>query len=257
MQMAMTQLVSKLAAKDAKLFGRESFVVALLCFGLLIAVVVRYLLPWANTALAEQGFMPSEVAPISLSDVYPMIVTFMGLFNGALLAGVACGFLLIDEKEQLTLKAMRVTPVPMKRYVLYKITVSAVIAAFILPFEMLIMNQALLPLWQLIVFSIGAALLAPIATLYFGIVAENKVQGFAMSKFISIAGWVIMIGWFIPQPWQWLFALFPPFLIHKAYWMALEGNSYCWLVLIAGVISQIGLIYWMMNKYNQGINRLA
>jgi len=117
--------------------------------------------------------------------------------------------------------------------------------------ELLFINQALLPLWQLLLITAGAALIAPIITLFFATVAENKVAGFAYSKFAGISGMVIMISYFVPEPWQWLMGLFPPFWICKAYWMAHAGANLWWVALAVGIVLQVGLIGWFMDRFGK------
>jgi len=180
-----------------------------------------------------------------------MLVAYLAIYTGALLVGTVFGFVLLDEKDNNTLKAMMVTPVPLRQYALYRAGLPAILAFFIVVGEVLFINQALLPLWQLLLISAGAALTAPIVSLFFAIVAENKVAGFAYSKFAGISGWAILIGFFVPEPWQWLIGLFPPFWISKAYWMALEGNNWWWAALLVGIILQVGLIRWMLRRFNK------
>jgi fluoroquinolone transport system permease protein len=71
----------------------------------------------------------------------------------------------------------------------------------------------------------------------------------ALSKFGGIAGWTVLISWFVPEPWQWLIGIFPTFLVSKAYWMALAGRPLWWLPLVAAVILQLGLIYMMLRRF--------
>ena len=56
----------------------------------------------------ETGIMPGDTLKMSLSDVYPMLVAYMALYTGAMLVGTDFGFVLLDEKDQNTLKAMLV-----------------------------------------------------------------------------------------------------------------------------------------------------
>ncbi len=249
--MLMTQLVTKLGRNDAKLIGRDSFLIFMFVFAAIIATVLRLGMPALNSYLIETGVMPGEMITISFSDVYPMIVAYMALYTGALLVGTVFGFVLLDEKDQNTLKAMLVTPVPLRKYVAYRVSMSAVFAFVIVLGMVLIINQALLPLWQMILFAAAGALAAPIVTLFFAVLAENKVQGFAYSKFGGISGWFIMIGWFIPQPWQWICGIFPPFWIAKAYWLALDGNSWWWVVLLLGIVLELALIGWFIQRFNK------
>ncbi len=195
--------------------------------------------------------LPSETLTSTLADFYPMIVAWIVIFTGALLAGTIFGFMLLDEKEDNTIKAMLVTPVSFHQYVLYRVGGPTVLAFFIVAGMMLFIDQALVPLWQLLLIAAGASLSAPIAALFYATFAENKVQGFAVSKFAGIAGWLIILGWFVAEPLQWLFGLFPPFLISKAYWMALEGQGLWWAVLLGGIVLQAGLLFLMMQRFNK------
>jgi len=249
--MEMTQLIRRLGRNDVKLIGRDRFLLVMGVFALYIAVVLRFGLPWLNTYLAEHGVLPSDTIALSLADVYPMLVAFFALFEGALLVGGIFGFMLLDEKDDHTIQAMLVTPVPLRQYLLYRVLAPVLLGFLIVTGMVLFINQALVPLWQLLLIAAGASLGAPIASLFFATFAQNKVQGFAVAKFAGIAGWVILIGWFVAEPWQWLFGLFPPFLVGKAYWMALEGNGWWGAALLAGIILQIGLILLLMQRFNK------
>ena len=249
--MQMTQLVGKLGRHDVKLIGRDRFLIFMFFFVLYIAIALRFGLPWLNTYLAENGVLPSATVVIGLADFYPLLVAFFAVFQGALIAGTIFGFALLDEKDDNTIKAMLVTPVPLNHYLMYRVAVPTILAFFTVIAMLLFINQALVPLWQLLLISAGASLTAPIATLFYAIFAENKVQGFAMAKFVGIAGWTILLGWFVDEPLQWLFGLFPPFWISKAYWMAYDGHALWWLALIVGIVLQAGLIYWLMERFNK------
>ena len=249
--MLMTQLVGKLSRNDAKLIGRDSFLIMLTLFAFFIAIVLRVGLPWMNNYLAETGILPGGSITISLTDVYPMLVAYMALYTGALMVGTVFGFVLLDEKDQNTLRAMLVTPVPLNKYVLYRVGAPAILAFILIVVMVLIIDQAMLPLWQMILFAAAGSLTAPIASLFYAVFAENKVQGFAYSKFGGIFGMFIMFGWFIPEPWQWLLGVFPPFWVSKAYWLALAGSSWWWLVLIVGILVQLGAIGWFMQRFNK------
>ncbi len=249
--MPLTQLLLRFSRNDAKLIWRDRFLVFMFGFVFYIAIVLRFGLPWLDGYLATNGILPSESMPMRFSDFYLLLVSYMAVFQGALIAGTIFGFALLDEKEDDTIKAMLVTPVPFSRYIMYRVAVPMILAFFTVIMMVLSIGQALIPLWQLTLISLGASLTAPIATLFYGIFAENKVQGFAMAKFVGIAGASILLGWFVDEPMQWLFGLFPPFWITKAYWMAYNGNTLWWLALIVGIIAQSGLIYLLVQRFNQ------
>ena len=146
---------------------------------------------------------------------------------------------------------MLVTPVSFHQYVLYRVAGPTVLAFFIVAGMMLFIDQAMVSLWQLLLIAAGASLTAPIAALFYATFAENKVQGFAVSKFVGVVGWLIILGWFVAEPLQWLFGLFPPFLISKAYWMALEGQGLWWVALLGGMVLQAALLFLMMQRFKK------
>lgn len=245
------QLVRIFGRNDVKLISRDHFLVFMFCFVVFIALFLRLGLPWLNTHLADSGVLPNETITSSLADFYPMLVAFFVLFQGALLAGAIFGFSLLDEKDDDTIKAMLVTPVSFNTYVTYRIAVPTLIAFLIVVIEMLVINLSLVPFWQLLLIAAGASLTGPITALFYAVAAENKVQGFAIAKFVGLAGWVILLGWFVAEPWQWLFGVFPPFLVSKAYWMALAGNGWWPLALILGIILQAGMLALLVKAFNK------
>ncbi len=249
--MTLAQLIPTLSRNDARRIGRDRFLLLMIALVIYLAVILRFGLPWLDGYLADNGILPGEMITQRLSDYYPLIVAFMGVFQGALITGTLFGFALLDEKDDQTLTAMLVTPVPFNQYILYRVAVPTILSAFIVVFLVWFINQALIPLWQLILIALGAALAAPISALFYGISSENKVQGLAMSKFVSLFGYIIVGAWFVDEPWQWLFGLFPPYWITKAYWLALEGRSLWVGTLLLGVVLQAGLIVWLVGRFKR------
>lgn len=244
------QRIRALGRTDLKLVGRDRFLLLMVLLIVYLALIVRYGLPWLNTYLLDNGILPNASFAYSLADLYPMIVAFMGVFQGSLIAGTIVGFMLIDEKEDHTLKAILVTPVPFQQYIGYRIAIPSVLAFVTVVGLVLFINQALIPLGHLLLIAAGASLTGSLATLFYAIFAANKVQGFAMAKFVGIFGWLILIAWFIDEPWQWLFGLFPPYWISKAYWMVFAGESFWWLALLAGIVTQLALLAVMVRRFH-------
>ncbi|MEM6648355.1 MAG: hypothetical protein AAF730_19090 [Bacteroidota bacterium] len=252
-----SDLVRKLGRLDLKLIGRDRFL--LVMFGLIayLTLILRYGLPWLDAYLTGNGILPTASFPYAIADLYPLIIGFAVLFQGGMIAGTITGFMLIDEKDERTLNAILVTPVPFTHYVLYRVGVPSVLAVVVVMGMMLVIDLALVPMGQLVLLALGAAFTGPLATLFYGIFAANKIQGFAMSKFVSVFGWIILVAWFVDAPWQWLFGLFPPFWVCKAYWMALDGEALWWLALLAGVVTQLALLGLMVKRFTRVAYRAA
>jgi len=247
--MKLSTLARHLSTNDSRLFGRDRFLQLMFAFVILIALFLRFAIPALNQNLITSGLMPGSFYPAPLSDFYPLLVGFLVIFQGALLSGAIYGFLILDEKEDGTLIAMQVTPVPTANYLAVRMLIPALFAAIIVLAQLYFAGIRVPPLATSIALAIGASFTGPIATLVYANFAENKLQGFAIAKFVGIAGWVILIGWFVPEPFQWALGLFPPFLINKAYWLSLAGDPNWIFVLLLGIALQIGLIWFLLQRF--------
>ena len=249
--MQLSQLVRKLGPSDAKLMIRDKFMIGMFVFIVYIIAVLRFGLPWANGYLDKMGVLPNETILTHLADYYPLIIGYFCIYTGAILVGTIFGFMLLDERDQHTLKAMLVTPVRLEQYVLYRVGLPAVMAVLVIMVLVYGVNIALLPWWQMLLISIGASLIAPVFSLFYASFAANKVQGFAFGKFTGVAGFLILLSFFIKEPFQWIFGLYPPYWINKAYWLALEGSQWWWAALILGIVLQIGMIVWFVQRFKK------
>ena len=178
--MQMGALLPKIGGNDFRNIRRDSFYLFMLGYVVVIGIFLRYALPWLNVVMAENGVLPNARMPISLADLYPMLVAYFCLFIMVLLPGTVYGFMLLDEKDDNTLNAMLVTPIPLQQFLGYRLSIVTALAFVIVLSMIYIVDQALLPLWQILMLAAGASLAAPITALCFGIFAENKVQGFCL-----------------------------------------------------------------------------
>ena len=251
--MSLTRKLGSLGRNDARMISRDGFLLTMVGYILGITVVLRYALPWLNETLAAR-----EGIEIALSTYYPVAVAFIAVFNGALLGGVLVGFLLLEEREDDTIHAMLVTPLPVPTYLTYRVILPTVVG-FASVFAQLLILGNLVPLaaWKMAAIAAGAAFMAPIAALFFATYAENKVQGFALMKFTGIAGFMIGASWFVNTPLQYLFGLFPPYWVSKAYWLAVEGVAWWPAALVLGIVLQIAMTAWLMGRFNATIYKDA
>ncbi|MBV1860217.1 MAG: hypothetical protein KUG77_17520 [Nannocystaceae bacterium] len=246
----MNAILAVLLRNDVRLITRDKMLATMTAVVLVMGVAMRYALPALDSSLAEAGVMQSASSSLRLSDVFPAFVVFVALWQGANIPGVVFGFILLGEKEDNTLEAMSVTPLSLRRYAGYRIGVSAAAAFVIIIYLAMSMGIAQLPLVQLVPFAAAASLAAPLSVLAYATFADNKIQGLAYTKFGGMAGLLILVGYFVPAPWQWLLGVFPPFLVVKGYWMALEGNPAAVWPLLAGVFLQLALIRLLLRRFN-------
>lgn len=244
--MQLTKALNTMGRNDAKLIGRDSFLAGLLGYVAVMALFLRFALPWL-----EQTVQASEDIQISAAEFYPLVIGYLVIYTGGLIAGMIVGFVVLDERDDHTLTALLVTPLPLNAYIGYRLLVPGLMGFVFILLQFLIINQTPLPIWQLLPIVAVAALVGPIVALFMAVFAANKVQGFAMLKIIGSSGLLLVAAWFVPEPFEFLFGLFPPYWAVKAYWAALAGESLWWIFLIIGVVMSGAVLAYLVRRFNK------
>jgi fluoroquinolone transport system permease protein len=228
-----------LLATDARQLNREPFLRFMLLYPLVLAVFARWVLPFAVDGLAHL---------IDLSPYLPIVGALFSILVTPILNGLAAGFLLLDEKDAGTLLAIRVTPFSASRYLLYRMLAPVIISLAAAPVLTAAMDL-FHPAWlDLLLLSLAGALLAPLIALLLALVANNKVQGFALAKGMGLLVMLPVASWFVGEPWQWLFGLVPTFWPVKAFWLMLAGEPWLWAWAI-GMLYLGGVVYWLYRLF--------
>lgn len=239
-------VITTLARTDIRLFGRDSFLPGIALFSVGMAVLLRLALPWLVAQVSANPMLDVDVEAF-----FPLLVGYLVIFEGATLGGIMIAFILLDERDDHTIDALLVTPVPTAYYIGYRILVAIAIAFAMVLAEMFIVNQVMIPFWQLIPIVAVAALMGAFSELLLVTFASNKVEGFAQLKIISTVGLSVFAAWFLPMPWQLLIGLFPPYWAVKSYWLAQAGDPSWWLALLVGAALMVGTLAYLMQRFRR------
>ncbi len=248
-----SKMLGTLIKNDGRLIVRNSLLVVMLVMVFALAVAMRFALPALDASLATNGVLPNESTTMRFSETYGLWVVFIGLWQSALMPGTVFGFLLLDEKEDQTLTVMRVSPVPIRFYVLYRLALPYVLAVVFSLLTIPIIGVEVIPWWQRLPMALAAGFVAPLTTVSIALFAADKVQGLAFTKFTGIAGLLIIGGWFVEGPWQWAFGVFPPFLVAKAYWMVLGGEGLWWAALCVAIVVQAIALRVLVKRFAERV----
>ena len=124
----------RLLGKDAKLVVRDRFLIGMVLYMVVFALVVRFGLPPGTRALVRStGF--------DLSSYYPLIGSFLAVMATSL-AGLLTGFLLLEEKENRTLRALLVSPLRLRTYLGYRMAAPMALGCLAVPVVVLIAGEA-------------------------------------------------------------------------------------------------------------------
>ncbi|MBI3957655.1 MAG: ABC transporter [Chloroflexi bacterium] len=235
--------ITTLSRGDFINIRRDSLMQFLLIYPVILGLVIRWLIPWITAGLMDT---------FDLTPYHLLLASFFGLIIMPDLAGSLIGLLLLDERDENTLTALLVTPMPITSYVLYRVITPTLISLVGILVLVPLIGIDVPSMDQLLVVAISASLGAPIFTLLLASLAKNKVEGIAVMKGMGVLLMAPMIAWFVPQPWQWLLGLFPTFWSAKAYWLAVAGESYLWVAAVGGVYA-VGIVWVLLRRFQNGL----
>jgi fluoroquinolone transport system permease protein len=231
---------------DLKSVGRDSLLSWMIAIPLIVALLLRWLVPQITVWLAT-GFN------FALEPYYPLLMSYFILLS-PIMAGMVIGFLLLDERDDRTLIALQVTPLSLTGYLLYRIIAPIILSVIITLIAFPIVNLVSLPFISLLAAILLASLEAPLFALFLASFAENKVAGFALMKASSVLLVIAVAAYFIRPPWQLLIGIIPPYWPAKLCWIAYEGSPGFWIYFLGGVLVHLGFLAMLLKRFNRAMH---
>ena len=241
------QAFRALAPIDAKSVGRDPFLRWMILYPVLVALLVRWGVPALNARLLV-------VYQFDLSQYYLLIMSFVVLMTPAL-TGMVIGFLFLDEKDARTLTALQVTPLTLRGYLVYRISVPILLSFLVSFVTVLVAGLTPVEPLALILSSASAAFLAPFYALFLAGFASNKVQGFALTKGLGVLVLPPLAAYFVDSPLQWLFGVVPLYWPVKQLWLqdaSLSGQGICFVV---GLCYHSALLTLLLRRFQTTMQR--
>lgn len=239
--MQLTTVFRDMGRNDARIVRRDSFLIWMILLPFFDAALLRWGLPFAAAQLAGR---------FDLLPLYPLFVSYVIVQMVPVLMGTLIGFLLLDERDDNTLQALLVTPLPLHLYLGYRVAAPLLLSLVLIVITVPLTGLVEMPFLPLLLTALIAALLAPAVSLFFVAFAENKVQGFAVLKVLGTIALVHVAAYFIPLPWQYLVGIiFPPYWVGRAFWSIAAGESNYLIYLVPGLLSHAILLALLIRRF--------
>lgn len=231
-----------LSIGDFRNIQRDNMLAWMAIIPLLLALLIRVVVPrLTDWLLTNHNF--------DLQSYYPVIMAYTFVVATPAIFGAIIGFMFLDEKDDDTLTAMRVTPLTLNSYLVYRLVIpvilSLILTLLVFPIAGL---MALHPGLVLLVAAL-AALEAPILALILAAFAENKVAGFALMKGVGLVLELPIIAFFIRSDWELLAGLIFTYWPVKAMWVAQSGGNF-WPYLGIGLVYHLLLLLALLKRFN-------
>ena len=189
--------LAALLAKDSKGVVRDRLMLFLVTYGVVIALVLRFVIP----------LVPVENLALFLGPAVPMI--------GSLLVGAVLGFALVDERESGTWQLLRVLPVSESALALYFFSLAAAGGLISGAACAFVYGQSVENPWLFAATLVVNAMGAPVLAVFTASMASNKIEAIAMGKLANIPVALPALAFVLPAPWH-LALMWSPF-----YWIYL------------------------------------
>lgn len=244
--MNLIQLYRALGPIDFKNVRRDSMLVWLPLLPPLVALLARWGIPALTSWLWVQvGFDFTPYQPLLMSFFMPFPAGFVGVITG---------FLLLDERDDQTLTALMVTPLPLTGYLAYRLSAPLLASTLLALLTYPLVGLLSLPWWTLLLIALLSGFAAPLLALVLASLAENKVAGLALQKLIGSLLFLPVVAYFLPEPWQWLAGIFPTYWPMKLFWLAAAGQPYL-LPLLIGLLLNIAYLLGFLRLFKKVMHR--
>lgn len=203
---------------DVRNVGREGLLVVVLVAPLLLAVALR------------AGYGPAEVwvrttYGLGLAVHRPFILAAVVVLHLPLVYGMVGALLVFDDLDDGALRALRMTPFTLERYLAYRLGAAGIVSLVALlvavPLSGLAPWQRLG--WLLPALALAAAC-APLVMLAALAVAGNKIEGLTALKALGIPVMAPLAAWFVGGPWEAVLVPLPTYWPVRALWAGMDGR---------------------------------
>jgi hypothetical protein len=217
--------VGGLVLADLRNWTRDPILLIAAGGPLALALLARFALPVAA------GFLPG----VPLAAYYPLALGFVVIFP-PYIYGTVIGFLVLEDREQQVLDALRTTPLTARGYLRYRGATAYVVSAALGLCSVPVFGLVPVPLPVLLPVVGVVSLGAPAVTFLFAGLARDAIEGVTINKLL---GFVVLVPvaavLFLPVPVQYLAGIDPLYWPLKALLVGLARGVTPSFVALLGV----------------------
>lgn len=227
----------------ARTVGRDPLLLQLLVAPAALVVLLRML-------DGTLGAWVTRTTGLALAPYRPLLTSFLLLLLVPFLSGLLAGLVLLDERDEGVLTALRVTPLGLGGYALLRAGTTAALSlgTLLVAVPLAGSHPDGAPLGALPVLVL-AALFAPLPALALATFATNKVEGLALVKGASLLLFTPLLGWFAESRWSLLLGVIPTYWPARAFWQWVAGEP-AWPFWGFGLAYHAALLVLLMRAWS-------
>lgn len=186
-----------------------------------------------------------------LADYYPVIMMFASL-QTAIMFGFITSFIILDEKDENVLQAIRVLPISSFYFILYRLSFATLFSS-LGAFLMISLSGISYPgLINAVLLSILYGLTAPFITLLIATFASNKMEGMAYFKGLDLILILPVLVFFLDEKWTYVFAFIPTYWSNMLYHESVNEGPAVEVFLVA-IVFYAALLYGLFHLFKRRV----
>ena len=205
---------------------------------LVIIIITRLIIPWLSDNI------------LPLQELYPVLFMML-VITIPMMFGFVTGFLIMDERDENLLTVLRVMPISRNIYLVYRmafLSVRSFVYILLFPTFTGLIDITLV---EYLPIAVLLAFFTPMLGLIANIVANNKVQAFAVFKMLGGVFFLPLFAFFINNDLKYIFGIIPNFWTFMALDKLLHTGTQDVVFLGIGFAAHgiwLAVLFYLFNK---------
>lgn len=215
-----------LVAADLRNVARDGLMATIIVAPVAVALIFRLFVPETEALTLLLAPHLGAASAAELAGAAPVLLMSLLMAVAPGLVGAVFGLLLVDERDQRTLMALRVMPVSFARYVAARLATPLALSTVMTLAAYPIAGLAPLPFATILMLALVSATSAPMVALGMAALARDKVMALAVMRVINSVLALPVLAYFAMPPMLHLAWLSPAYWQMKALWLAGDATPF-------------------------------
>lgn len=243
-------LVKTLIAVDLRKVTRDPLMAGIIAAPLLVAVIFRFAVPDPETLQATLTAYLGPDLGAQVSRAAPMLLMSLLTAIAPGLVGAVYGLLLVGERDERTLMALRVMPVSFARYVAARLSTPLSLSVGVTIVAYPVAGLAPLPIATVALIAVVNAISAPVVALAMATFAKDKIAALAVMRVANSVLALPVLAYFVAPPIVYLAWLSPAYWQMKALWLAADALPFLATLGVAALMN-VMLLLLLYSRFEQ------
>ncbi|EMI11471.1 hypothetical protein [Anoxybacillus gonensis] len=192
---------------------------------------------------------------ITAFSIYPHLPYLLSIFllMTPITLGMMLGMFMLEERDEMLVMYLAVTPLGRGRYVVFRIGLPLLITMMLLILLVLVFPVPSLHRWKVFLFLLTSALEIPLMALTMLSFASNRLEGLAVAKMLNFMLLPSIVLYFFPTNWNGLALIFPTYWISQGVLALAENHNTFWGYWLGGTSYHVLLIWGLFRKFFRSI----